>query len=377
MKILFVPWGRGMGHITRCLAIAAESTRRKGGDKVYVLAEEQLDTFVGSRGCTRVSYPQELMSPGPWEGWGNIDRIRNSLRADLHILDEVQPDIVVHDRHPTLPIACELTGTPCTWLAQHCDIPGFFFSTGNLQSFWACHTDSCDQVMRENGLQPTGGDWRNLFFRSPALIPSIPEFEQFPEEMPGKQASYVGPLILDANDYLYPTFERKPGVPTIFVYGVIRDQYDLDQLLDCFRNVSVHLIITGLPRNVQIPTQFSSSIEVSTYPFVSVFEFLPRCDAAIIHGGHGSCMTVLSLGVPAVVLLNPREPEPEYNGKRLEEMGIARCITWNTVKDDLCREIQCVTQEPIYRENAREWQRAMQQWNGPETVYEILTTLSK
>lgn len=366
-----------MGHITRCLAVAVEAKSRQRQNDIFVLVEDRLDTFITSRDCIRVSYPQELTSLGPWEGWGNIDYVHASLGANLRILEEIQPDVVVHDRHPTLPIACELTGTPCTWLAQYCDNPSFFFSSSNSPFlFWARHTFACDEVLRKNGLQPTDGDWRSLFFRNPTIIPSIPEFERFPEGIMGGRVSYAGPLIFATNNHFSPIFERNPDILTIFVYGVVKTQQDIDQMIDCFENTPVHLVITALPKSIQIPKRLSSPMKISTYSFVNVSDLLPKCDVAIIHGGHGSCMTVLSMGVPAVVLLKSQEHEQEYNGKRLEEMGVARCTTWSTVKDNLHQEVRTVTQESIYCKNARKWQKVMQQWNGPKAVYDMLTTLS-
>ncbi|BCL78882.1 hypothetical protein ccbrp13_13470 [Ktedonobacteria bacterium brp13] len=109
---------------------------------------------------------------------------------------------------------------------------------------------------------------------------------------------------------------------------------------------------------------------------MDVPEILPRCDAAIIHGGHGICMAVLTAGIPAVVLPgSEQEQERIFNGKRLETMGTARCVPGNIEWNKVHNDIEAVAQEPIYRTNAQRWQKHIQQWRGPKDAWEQLVRL--
>lgn len=375
MKVLLVPWGRGMGHITRCLAIATQATY--GQDQVTVVAEEKWDSFIKQVGCVRVSYPQELLSVGLWNQWDNVDHVRRSLAADLHILEKVRPDAVLHDQRPTMPIACELVGIPCAGLAQRGDLPDFFYEgSADSQAFWDTWSPSFNTVLSESGLPPFKGNWRDLLFRNPVLIPSIPAFDPFPEEIMGPQVWYTGPLHLNREDVVAaPDFERNPEAPIVFIYGVIQTQQDLDQILQVFQDDSFHLVITALPTNVKIPQQTDHLRHISFYPFVNAPTFLSKCDVAVIHGGHGVCTATLAAGIPAVVLIDSStiQLERANNGRRLEEMGVALCIPYTAISDRLYGTVKYLSQDAIYRKKAQQWKKHLQQWNGPKTAWKILT----
>ena len=378
MKILLVPWGRGMGHITRCLAIGTHGANSNNQDQVYIVAEAQWDTLIKQVGCVRVSYPQELTSAGPWENWENVDYMRKSLSADFTMLEKVQPDVVLHDRRPTMPIACELARIPCVLLAQCGDRPNFVYSDKvDSQPFWKEKSPAFNAVLYEHGLRPLNGDWRDLLFRNPVFVPSIPEFDPFPKEMVDTQVWYTGPLLLSIeHPSLLPEPERRVGIPIIFVYGVIKNQHEMTQLLTIFQDGLFHLVITALPANVDIPKYIKDLSNISIYPFVNVPRFLQGCDVAIIHGGHGSCMAALTSGTPVVILTDSsQELERTYNARRLEEMGIAQCLPRNVMGEKLYDTVKNLAQEPLYHQNAQHWQTYLRQWNGPKTAWEMLTRL--
>lgn len=375
MKLLFVPWGRGMGHMTRCLAIAAQASRSQ--DQAVIVAEERWDSLAKQAGCTRLSYPQELVSVGIWKEWENVDHVRRSLSADLRILEQVKPDIVVHDQRPTMPMACELAGIPYAALAQRTDLPDFFYEgLASFQTFWNNCKPAFNTVLSENGLPLLQNNWRDLNFRNPILIPSIPAFDPLPAATMGPEVWYTGPLHLNRDDVvLVPDFESRPEVPIIFVYGVIQTQQDLDQLIHTFHDGSFHLVIAALPPDVHVSQQTEHLRNISIYDFVNVPTFLPKCDVAIIHGGHGSCTAVLAAGIPAVVLVDssPLELERTSNGKRLQEMGVALCVSYDDISSKLYDTVKRLLSESTYYQAAKRWQKHLRVWNGPKTAWEILT----
>lgn len=373
MKILLIPWGRGLGHITRCLALAAEAVQDVNV-RVSIVAEADWEPFIIQTGCTRETLPLELMNSDPWRQWADPHYLRQSLAADLALLDKVQPDIVVHDVHFSTLIACDLAHLPCVTLVQYNMYPGFLFPEERFSPFWDQKFASFQEVLHEYGLPPLQHDLRELFFRYPILIPSIPEFETLPVEQNQDRIWYTGPLLYQPFPDLAPDLPTlSTRMPVIFVYGMIHTYEELDRLLVPLRETPCHLLITALPPEMQAATYSDHQLLVTLAPFLDVTQILPMCEAAIIHGGHGSCMALLSAGIPAVVLPNAYLPEQVYNGKRLEDMGIAQCIVDETKWERVYTALQSIREDPIYRKNAKSWQQRLKIWTGAKMAWDILT----
>lgn len=376
MKLLLVPWGRGMGHLIPCLAVGMEAA--KHGNQAYVVAEDKYANLIKQSSCTIVSYPSELTSEGIWEKWDQADHVQRFLSADLQLLKTIKPNVVLHDSRPTVQIACEIAGVPCAMLAQSRLCPEFLFP-GALEPdpVWRKTAPAINMLLRKYGLQPLIKDTRELFLRNPFLMRSIPEFDPWYGDLTGAQVWYTGPLLVhDIGTSAIPKLAEISLSRTIYVYGVIQTQQDLDQLITEFRDGPYQLLLTGLPSAVHFSPAEIRNTNINIYPFIDAHKILPQCAAAIIHGGHGSSMALLSTATPGVVLSGLNEPERALNGKRLESMGVALHtegeISWKAVKN----LVRTIIEVPSYRRNAQQWQRHMKQFKGPETCWKILTRLA-
>lgn len=392
MNLLLVPWGRNLGHLTRCLAIAKEAATHTDL-QVNVVLPQRWRAVVERIGCTIWSYPEDLTSRPAWQGWEESAHLRSSLEADIHLLKQVQPDIVVHDIRPTMLIACQLLGIPCVLIAQCQQYPGFLFpGEDEEETIWYKTAESAKILLKELHLETVEKDLRELLFRHPVIIPSIPEFDCIPDsrlaEGIAAQLWYTGPLLFrDGFQTHLPVFDRNPVPPLLFIYGVVINQDDLNLLLDAFRATPFHLIISGVPDTIYPPedsaqiTLYHLSDITSRFP-LDILSVLPHCMAALIHGGHGSCMTVLSSGVPAVAIPSSSlESERIYNCRQLEKMGVGKmelgCRLSHIAADRKIREtVEYITQDPAYRERAKMWQHYIRQWPGPGAAVEIITSLA-
>lgn len=373
MKLLLVPWGRGMGHITHCLAISKEVIKNDKNGVIYIVADSRWETLIKNFGAYLEVFPSELTSMHPWKEWDNIEHVRRSLAADLYLLKKVKPDIVIHDQRLTMPIACAMVGIPCIMLAQCQQSPDFLYTPdGGSWAFWKETSATFNVVLHENGLPLIEQDVRELIFRYPVIIPSIPEFDPIADKWRGKPIWYTGPLLLAIGDTLpLSIYKENSTKPVVFLYGVVHTQEDLNEIIKVFSDDKFNLMITGAPDNLVV-----SEHNIQIHGFINALSFLPNCVAAVIHGGHGSCMTLIESGTPAIVLPGSHhELERNWNGQRLEMMGIARClpgnIQWSRVKDELIEMIN----EPIYRANALRWQKHIKHWQGPKMVWDILAKI--
>lgn len=379
MKLLLVSWGRGLGHVTRCLAIAAATHSYHGEIQVYMMTDSRCLTLAEQLGCTVLFFPENMESMNPWDNWHNKDYVKQSLEADLQMLETVKPDVVLHDLRPTIPLACELANIPCVMIAQREMYPNFFYPGGiPTYSQWDRMLPAFQEVLAQYKLQLPEKDLREVFCRHSIIIPSIPEFDPWPMEMT-TQAWHTGPLLLSTgNTSCVPALDQEGQLPVIFVYGVVQSQADMHQLIEAFRQSSFHLLITGISNKLRLvhSDEYTAS-QITIYPFVDVMTYLPKCAAAIIHGGHGSCMAALASGVPTIVLPGfAKEVERRYNGRLLESMGIAKCVPGEIDWSKVPSEITFLLREPACRANASRWQKRMQKMKGASHALEILTRLA-
>ncbi|BCL78881.1 hypothetical protein ccbrp13_13460 [Ktedonobacteria bacterium brp13] len=202
MKLLLAPWGRGMGHITRCLAVAVEAAQYDDPKQVSIVAEDRWATLIERIGCMQEFFPPELTSIAPWDEWDNIHHVRQSLAADLCLLESIKPDIVVHDTRLTMPIACALTGIFCAMIGQYDVFPGFIYP-GEVMPLplWVKTLTTFNIILSDYNLPLLKDDLRELLVRNPVIIPSIPEFDPLPEKTEWPEAWYTGPLLWSEGTY--------------------------------------------------------------------------------------------------------------------------------------------------------------------------------
>ncbi len=379
MKLLVVPWGRNLGHVMRCLSVVTEAAKQRDIQVTITLPQRWRET-TERLGASLQSYPEELTTQPAWENWQSLAHLRRSVQADLKLLEQVQPDVVLHDIRPTMLIACQLQGIPCALTGKCHQYPGFVFPGEKLaEPLWRNTTELTNQLLSEYSLPPVEEDLRELLYRHPVFIPSVPEFDPV---SPGRVKEgiaallwYTGPLLWSEGIHTdLPLFQGTSIPPVIFVYGVITSQYDLDRLAAAFRETPFHLLVTGVPPGVRIPAKAE---RLSLYPLVDVTTVLPLCTAAITHSAHGSCLATLSAGLPVVALSGPyQEYERTHNGRLLEKMGVGYRLPGVVGVKQIREAVERITQNLSYRERAEKWQKYFKRWPGPAAVVNVLKGLA-
>jgi UDP:flavonoid glycosyltransferase YjiC (YdhE family) len=119
--------------------------------------------------------------------------------------------------------------------------------------------------------------------------------------------------------------ERVPGGPRPFVYATLGTVFNvesgdlLDRLVRALGRVPADALVTVGP-NIA-PEDFGAvAPNVRVEQFVPQHEVLGRCAAVVSHGGSGTLMAALSLGVPAVLL--PMGADQPDNADRCDDLGV-------------------------------------------------------
>jgi len=262
--------------------------------------------------------PAALAAPDPWSCWTDHQFVLDSIAADIDLIDEFQPDVVVHDARWSVPVAAISRRTRVITLMQTNMFPGFAFS-GRTNELWERPVSAFNSALRRYAQPALRSDVRELFLRTRMLVPSVPGFDLVPETYRG-QVMEIGPLVHPGSGEA-ATDTETADLRTIYVYGVITTQEELITLLRVADSRGLRVILPLLPERLCIPS-WADPVVMSTR-YVDVKSVLPRCGLAIIHGGHGSCQSVLTAGIPTLCLPTPGHDERTFNAGRLHVFGLA------------------------------------------------------
>ena len=110
--------------------------------------------------------------------------------------------------------------------------------------------------------------------------------------------------------------------------------------------------------------------------YVDHGSLLPRCDVVLTHGGHGTLMACLSLGVPMVVL--PVNADQPRNARRCADLGVARVVgPAERTPEAIRAATQAVLRDPSYRANAERVRDEIVAMPGLELAVELLERLAR
>ncbi len=98
---------------------------------------------------------------------------------------------------------------------------------------------------------------------------------------------------------------------------------------------------------------------------------LPRCSAVICHGGPGTTLSSLALGLPLLIL--PQGADQYVVGDLVRAAGAGLCLTPQHVNASTVRQsVLALLDEPGYRANARRLQREIAALPGPEEAVHLI-----
>jgi MGT family glycosyltransferase len=176
---------------------------------------------------------------------------------------------------------------------------------------------------------------------------------------------WVGALSRDKPVvWVYSGNPRYAGVPTpIDSIVVIR------AAIAALRDAPVHVVLTTGYQ--ELPAEFGAlPANFHHAAYLPGLAMAKRCDLMVHHGGHGSVMTGLSAGTPAVII--PTISERESNARRLAALGAGEIVMPLDAVDgekhidvaEFNAKVHRVLNEPAYRRSARSVAESMRQLGG-------------
>lgn len=235
-----------------------------------------------------------------------------------------------------------------------------------------------DAVRRELGLtpDPTGGE----VYRYLALAPMPPAWV-VPDEEPPPTAHFIRPQAVEsaaageALDWLDTLPTARPLVhATLGTTEVNRTPGLYEAILAGLAAEPIDLVV-GIGRQ-RDPAEFGpqpANVRIAQYlPHAAL---LPRCDVVVTHGGFGTIMGCLGVGVPMVVI--PAQGDQPRNARRCAELGVGRVVDPEERTPEAIRAaVRAVLADPAYRRNAERLRDAMSALPGMDHAVNLLERLA-
>ena len=211
-----------------------------------------------------------------------------------------------------------------------------------------------------------------------SLIVGTPETDPLPSSA---SVVYVGPIVWQRGNATLPDWVAALGrdKPVIWVYSGNPRYGNAPTPIDSIVVIRAAIAALGdAPVQVVLSTGYQEvPKEIGSLP--SNFRhavYLPgramaeRCDLMVHHGGHGSVMTGLAAGTPAVII--PTITERESNARRVVALGAGEIVLpvdgadgeKHIGVDEFKATVHRVLNEPGYRTSSRRVAESMRQFGG-------------
>jgi len=238
-----------------------------------------------------------------------------------------------------------------------------------------------NKVAAEYGLRPVER-CADLLAGNLSLILGTPETDPLPASA---NVKYVGPIVWQRQEARLPEWVEALDrhKPLIWVYSgnprysnaptPIDSIVVIRAAIEALGQMPVQVVLTtgyqGVPDEVgALPPNFTHAAYL---PGLAMAE---RCDLMVHHGGHGSVMTGLLAGTPAVIV--PTITERESNARRLVAAGAGEIVMPATGADgektidaaEFGAAVNRVLKDAAYRHAAKRVSESMRQYGGAKTA---------
>jgi len=324
-------WGRGLGPLTDCLAIANEL--RRTCEIAFVCKDEFAD-FVRQAEYTQypiVSPPaprevdSEFYSDFPYfQGLGDEQLVRQMIAQEKEAILDFRPKAVFSWLQFTTPIVASQLGVPLASKANLPEHPKFVPPVFAVPLQPSKVTPIFNKLLIEYSLPVVHSIWELSFLRSDLkLAPTVPEFEPHLEEIPNLY--YVGHLVYSGFELAEePEWLSKwdESRPTVFVYlsaKQFRTQDYTEAIAKQFEGLEFQVVV-ALGAHVPVEQVPDSSQNIRFEQLVPAHVMLSKSDVFISTGTRGSTWNALLHGV-SMVLFPGVDVEMGLNAYNIERHG--------------------------------------------------------
>lgn len=349
------------GHLHPLIPLGTALEAR--GHKVFVATTDNFMPAVTSTGLRSLPLGQaEDMGPGR-----AINRPA-SIDALVAQAREIQADVIIHDHLAAgAGLAAELLGIPNAYLSVGIMRPPPIMNH--------VRQNLCAPLWAHYGrpLPPDLGLYRYLYLDRcpPSLQP--PQIHDIATTHPISPLNYDGAEDGGLPDWMADLGSR----PVIYVtLGTMFNSIQaFSNILSALDGEDAEVIVT-VGRDLD-PAAFGpqpANVHIERYIPQSLL--LPRCDLVISHGGSGTMMASLAVGLPLVILPQSLVTDQSWNGERCAARGAGLMLMPEEATPQAIREaVRAVRGESAYRRNAQEVAAEIAALPGLDHAVDLIETL--
>ena len=375
MKVLIIPCGIGMGHVSRCIALAGK-LQEEGVDVLFASYGSGYKMLKEYKNYRAVKLP-ELKFYGDGGEFDirytmkkSIDTPLVFLKSMFHesrVIRKFKPDIIVADSHFSVPITAKVLGIPCILVTNELT---FNFSDMN--------PDDRTVEYLENGIGRFIKDVSNLC--KAILVPDVERSIEVPARLNGL-IKYVGPFLkkhpedlpckLELRKKLGFKPEERVVLVTVggsdFGKGLLEIVCRASDMIDCDRII----MVTG----PQIDADFiPDSGKIVKKKFLkNMMEWMAVSDVVVTLAGHTTAMEVTAMGIPNIIVPIENHPEQLKNALHVKNYGIS--IVENIKKLDphkIALDINRIFDDEDLKRRAEIVREAFSKYSGTEDAVKLI-----
>ena len=368
MRLYVAVCGLGLGHASRCLALAEEA-RRRGVDVAFSTYVGEASALLKSRGFEVYEAPSMSYL---LNGEGDVDFKLTLARGPLEVrklavhaalevkyMERAKPDVVVSDSRLSAVAAARLLGIPSALIINQLKL--IIPRRRPLRRA----SRAVKAMVERLGCELLGKAWG---WTSRILVPDFPppltiskENLHVPERLRGK-VRLVGPMLDEEARRRVDKEEAKQalgvkGRLVLASIGGLREEKAqlLRAVVACFKEAEGLQVVASasLP---QRPGLLLSRRGLKVYGWLPQHRaYLRAADILITHGGHTSIAEALCTATPMVIAPLKGHTERLGNARSMEELGVAKVVDLETQgPKGLGETVEEVLNDDSYRERAEE-----------------------
>jgi len=406
-KLLFTTLpSNDLGLLARTVPVARELAR-KGHEVAFCNPAPAPRAVVDEAGLANL--PPRL---GPWpttfapsttEVWnvghfsaliGYLDEnsVRGGCEAMMGLMTDYGADVIVDSWNLTACLAARALRKPLVSIIQadmHPDNRGFIWWKEPPADI-PTPVPALNRVLSDHGL-PAIRKTEELHVGDLTLVAGTPETDPVPAKA---NVIHVGPILWQRPDAELPDWVDALGKerPLVWVYtgnptyGPVAPWADsivvLHSCAEALAGEDVEVVLTTGHHPLSEDEVAALPPNFRYEPWLPGMAMAEKSDLLIHHGGHGSCMTGLCAGTPAVVI--PTYSERESNARRLAAMGAGDIVLLTEAGPgekqvsvgELRAKVRQVLSDPSFRLNAGRIAESIRTYGGASEAARLIDSFA-
>lgn len=335
-RIIFFPVEMGLAHLTRSRAIA-EELHRRGHEILFVGPSSKAHLFTNSP-ISFFPLQNTIKDEENIHKLKDLSFLVRAMKEEIEIIRNYKPDIAIIDLRISALVSCQKFGIPIVAISNsdglpystyipNIGLPQFVYYIVSsllpflIDRFKTSFINALSEAGSRLDISFTKKDLENITY-------IVPEYSDYlPLKQTKSNVHYCGPIFWNGFEKTIPSWLNKinPDGKTVYItFG--GTGYDREKLI----SLSVRLAQKGykviVSSSIIAPLNaFPKLPNLYVEKYLPGWEICKRVDIVICHGGIGTTMQSIISGKP--VLAIPFNVDQYTHSLRLEELGLARCIT--------------------------------------------------